>query len=73
MTDQENINLGSSLGMYVAASIVAAGQNDPVLWGRLQTLFAGNIEKATGIPAEDFAASVQKMMDKLIEDMGKAA
>lgn len=66
MTEQDNVNLGMAIGVYIISSIAADIPDiSPRFWQRMQGTFADRIEEEIGVPAEDF----MQMIDNLSADM----
>lgn len=64
------LTLGMDLSVYIFGRLVKEGVNvTPVSLIALGNNAAQNIEKATGMPAEDLALSVQPAIDAMIEKM----
>lgn len=76
MTEQENVNLGMAIGVYIISSIAADIPDiSPRFWNRMQAVFGDQIQETTGIPAEDYARMIDRISGELkqqITAMGDA-
>ena len=63
--EAELISMGMDLGMYAFATLMATGtyQMTSAMWDRLAQECANNLERETGMPAEDIALNAMPMIE----------
>lgn len=70
--DNELITMGMNLGLYTLAKLFAQGITpSPKSWEVLRDHCAEQLEKQTGMPAEDLAMHVQPAVDIMMERVEK--
>lgn len=70
--DNQLISMGMDLGIYVLAGLMAEGYVvSPRGWEILKANRADELQKATNMPAEDIALSVQPTIDVMVAIIGQ--